>query len=111
MMGKQRSTEFNLTVAGHTIKIENPGIEIDAGIEGEDFAIVIEAKAKIIRRISKRQLYFPYMRVKKITGKPTIPLFFCWDGKTKTYNLWRFEIVNDNIEDIRLIESKRYSLK
>src|SRR3989338_7293978 len=110
MMGKQRSTEFNLTVAGHTIKIENPGIEIDAGIEGEDFAIVIEAKAKIIRRISRRQLYFPYIRVKKITGKPTIPLFFCWDGKTKTYNLWRFEIVNDNIEDIRLIESKRYSL-
>ena len=110
MMGKQRSTEFNLTVAGHTIKIEKPGIEIDAGIEGEDFAIVIEAKAKIIRRISRRQLYFPYIRVKKITGKPTIPLFFCWDGKTKTYNLWRFEIVNDNIEDIRLIESKRYSL-
>ena len=46
-----QKTEFNLTVAGHTIKIEKPGIEIDAGIEGEDFAIVIEAKAKIIRRI------------------------------------------------------------
>ena len=111
MMGKQRSTEFDLTVAGHTIKIEKPGIEIDAGIEGENFAVVIEAKAKIIKRVSRRQLYFPYIHVKKITNKPTIPIFFCWDSKTKTYNLWRFEIVNDNIEDIRLVESKRYSLE
>ena len=111
MMGKQRSTEFDLAIAGHTIKIEKPGIEIDAGIEGEKFAIVIEAKAKLIKSVSRRQLYFPYIHVKKITGKPTIPIFFCWDNKTKTYNLWRFEIVGDNIEDIRLIESKRYSLE
>jgi len=110
MMGKQRSTEFDLTIAGHTIKIEKPGIEIDAGIEGENFAVVIEAKAKIIKRVSRRQLYFPYIHVKKITNKPTIPIFFCWDSKTKTYNLWRFEIVNDNIENIKLVESKRYSL-
>ena len=110
MMGKQRSTEFDLAIAGHTIKIENPGIEIDAGIEGENFAIVIEAKAKIIKAVNRRQLYFPYMHVKKMTNKPTTPLFFCWDSKTKTYNLWRFEIVNDNIENIKLIESKRYSL-
>lgn len=111
VMGKQRSTEFDLAIAGHTIKIENPGIEIDAGIEGENFAIVIEAKAKIIKAVNRRQLYFPYMHVKKMTNKPTIPLFFCWDIKTKTYNLWKFEIVNDNIEDIRLLESKRYSLE
>src|SRR3989338_6058891 len=110
MMGKQRSTEFDLTIAGHTIKIEKPGIEIDAGFEGGNFSVVVEAKAKIIKRISRRQLYFPYMHVKKITSKPTIPIFFCWDSKTKTYNLWRFEIVNDNIENIRLVESKRYSL-
>ena len=111
MMGKQRSSEFDLAIANHTIKIEKPGIEIDAGIEGENFAIVIEAKAKLIKSVSRRQLYFPYIHVKKITGKPTIPIFFCWDSKTKTYNLWRFEIVGDNIEDIRLIESKRYSLE
>ena len=110
MMGKQRSTEFDLTIAGHTIKIEKPGIEIDAGFEGGNFSVVVEAKAKIIKRISRRQLYFPYMHVKKVTSKPTIPIFFCWDSKTKTYNLWRFEIVNDNIENIRLVESKRYSL-
>lgn len=111
MMGKQRTTEFDLAIAGHTIKIENPGIEIDAGIEGENFAIVIEAKAKIIKKISKRQLYFPYMHVKKITSKPTMPIFFCWDSKTKTYNLWRFEIVKDSIENIKSVESKRYSLE
>lgn len=110
MMGKQRATEFDLTVAGHTIKIEKPGIEIDAGFEGQNFSIVVEAKAKIIKKISRRQLYFPYIHIKKVTSKPTIPLFFCWDSKSKTYNLWRFEIVNDNIENIRLVESKRYSL-
>ena len=110
IMGKQRSKEFRLEVGGHTIKIEKPGIEIDAGFEGEDFAVVVEAKAKIIQRFSRRQLYFPYMHVKKITGKETIPIFFCWDGKTKTYNLWKFRIKEDNIEKIDLIKSERYSL-
>ncbi len=110
IMGKQRSKDFNLEIDGHSLKIENPGIEIDAGFEGNDFAVVVEAKAKIISRINKRQLYFPYMHVKRITGKETIPIFFCWDPKTKTYNLWKFKIQEDNIEKIILIDSKKYSL-
>ena len=110
IMGKQRSKEFKLEIGGHDILIEKPGIEIDAGFEGEGFSVVIEAKAKIIQRFSRRQLYFPYMHVKRITGKETIPLFFCWDGKTKTYNLWKFKINDDNIEKIDLMDSKRYSL-
>ena len=110
IMGKQRSKEFQLEIGGHSIKIEKPGIEIDAGFEGEDFSIIIEAKAKIIRRFSKRQLYFPYVHVKKITGKDTIPIFFCWDDKTKTYNLWKFNIKEDNIEKINFVDSQRYHL-
>src|SRR3989344_6038266 len=103
-------SKFKLLIGGHDILIEKPGIEIDAGFEGEGFSVVIEAKAKIIQRFSRRQLYFPYMHVKRITGKETIPLFFCWDGKTKTYNLWKFKINDDNIEKIDLMDSKRYSL-
>ena len=110
IMGKQRSKEFQLEIGGHSIKIEKPGIEIDAGFEGEDFSIIVEAKAKIIKRFSKRQLYFPYMHVKKITGKDTIPVFFCWDDKTKTYNLWKFNIKVDNIEKINFVDSQRYRL-
>ena len=110
IMGKQRSKEFQLEIGGHKIKIEKPGIEIDAGFEGESFSVIVEAKAKIIKRFSKRQLYFPYMHVKKMTGKETIPVFFCWDAKTNTYNLWRFEIKEDNIEKIKLADSQRYFL-
>ena len=110
IMGKQRSKEFQLEISGHKIKIEKPGIEIDAGLEGEDFSIIVEAKAKIIKRFSRRQLYFPYIHVKKITGKETIPVFFCWDEKTQSYNLWKFSIISDNIEKISLVKSNRYLL-
>ncbi|NQS88506.1 hypothetical protein HQ584_01770 [Patescibacteria group bacterium] len=111
IMGKQRSKEFKLDIEGKSITIEKPGIEIDAGFEGEDFAIIVEAKAKIMKSFSRRQLYFPYIHVKNITGKKTTPVFFCWDNKTKTYNLWKFEISDDHIENINLVESKRYSLE
>ena len=110
IMGKQRSKEFKLHIGGHEIKIEKPGIEIDAGFEGESFSVAVEAKAKMIQRFSRRQLYFPYMHVKKITGKETIPIFFCWDGRTDTYNLWKFKIADDSIEKIEVVDSKRYSL-
>ena len=110
IMGKQRSKEFKLEIGGHKITVEKPGIEIDAGFEGEDFSVVVEAKAKIIKRFSRRQLYFPYIHVKKITSKETIPIFFCWDDKTKTYNLWKFGIKNDSIENIKLVDSQRYFL-
>ncbi|MBU1989091.1 MAG: hypothetical protein KKD94_06460 [Nanoarchaeota archaeon] len=110
MMGKQRSKGFELNAGGYTIAIEQPSIEIDAGFEGEDFAVIIEAKAKLVKSFSRRQLFFPYMHVKDVTGKQTIPLYFCWDVKTKTYNLWRFEISEDHIEKIKLVDSKRYSL-
>jgi len=110
IMGKQRSKGFTLDIAGKTIEIEKPGIEIDAGFEGEDFAVIIEAKAKLVKSFSIRQVFFPYMHVKNITGKKTIPIYFCWDAKTKTYNLWKLGIVKDNIEQIKVIGSKRYSL-
>ena len=50
------------------------------------------------------------MHVKKITNKETIPIFFCWDGRTDTYNLWKFKITDDSIEKINLTDSKKYSL-
>lgn len=110
IMGKQRSKPFSFSINGNKIDVVNPTIEIDAGLEGKGFVVVIEAKAKIIEKFNLRQLYFPYMHCKIMTKKEVVPVFFCWDPKTGTYNLWKFKFEDDNINKLKFVESTRYKL-
>ena len=84
--------------------------EVDAGYEGEDTVVLIEAKNTKVKDIIIRQLYYPYRTVGGITRRKdtTVLLFEFNEGM---YHLWQFEFDNpDEYTSIRLMKSARYNI-
>lgn len=111
--GRKYTPEFTCHVSDFVLNISSVQTEVDAGYEGKDKIVLIEAKNSANTNTIIRQLYFPYRQWQDQTGKTVYPLFF---EKRKIkgeniYYIWQFEFTDkEDYNSIKLVKSARYRI-
>lgn len=102
---------FDFYVGSQKINVSSVQTEVDAGYEGKDTVVLIEAKNSTTHDTVIRQLYYPYRQWKMHTNKAIYTLFFERDTKDHTYNLWQFNFENEtDYNSIKFVRSAKYKL-
>ena len=112
--GRKYSPDFRCKVQNFELHISSIQTEVDAGYEGRDSIVLVEAKNSSTSNIIIRQLYFPYRQwTEQVKGKTVHTLFFekRLIGGELIYYIWQFEFrdVND-YNSIELNRSARYRI-
>jgi hypothetical protein len=108
--GRKYTPKFDFIVGSHKISVNSVQTEVDAGYEGTDSVVLVEAKNANVDNTIIRQLYYPYRQWQSHTLKKVSPIFF--DKKGKIYSLWQFEFSElNNYSSIKLVKSKRYTIE
>jgi hypothetical protein len=108
--GRKYTPNFDFFVNGQKISVKGVQTEVDAGYEGKDKVILIEAKNKRPNNTIIRQLYYPFRQWQSYTDKKVIPALFVKDGDT--YLIWQFEFGNpEDYNSISLIKSGIFEFK
>lgn len=111
--GRKYTPSFSCIASGFLLNISSVQTEVDAGYEGKDKIVLIEAKNSANTDTIIRQLYFPYRQWQDQIEKKVYPLFFekrIIKGE-KIYYIWQFEFVDKNdYNSIRLVKSARYRI-
>lgn len=111
--GRKYTPTFTCNVNHFTLEISSVQTEVDAGYEGKDKIVLIEAKNSANTNTIIRQLYFPYRQWQDQTGKKVYPLFFekRMIGNERIYYIWQFEFADkNNYNSIHLVKSARYRI-
>ncbi len=109
--GRKRTPEFDFKVSGKVIHVSSVQTEVDAGYEGKNQIVLIEAKRTGTTNTIIRQLYYPFRQWSTFTKKKVAILFFEKDHKNKIFSIWQFKFKNEkNYNSIKLVKSARYSI-
>ena len=107
--GRKYCPEFSFCVGSQALVAKGVQTEVDAGYEGKDTVVLIEAKNTKVKDIIIRQMYYPYRQWWHHTKKDTTVLLF--EYNEGMYHLWQFEFDNpDEYTSIRLMKSARYKI-
>jgi len=105
------TTEFEC-VAGdgrHRLNVKGITTEVDAGYEGREQVVLIEAKGQGASNTIIRQLYYPFRKWSSVTNKKIFPLFF--ERRGDLYCLWQFEFTDPrDYNSIRLVRSGAFRI-
>ena len=83
--------------------------EVDAGYEGRDKLVLVEAKNKKSKDTIIRQLYYPFRQWQTYTSKQVYTIFF--EQNESIYSIWQFGFAEvDDYNSIQLIKSGRYKI-
>ena len=86
---------------------------MDAGYEGRDKIVLIEAKNSSATTEIIRQLYYPFRQWSENTNKEVIPVFFekrIVDGEN-LYYIWQYKFADvNNYNSISLVKSARFRI-
>jgi hypothetical protein len=107
--GRKYTPEFSFKVNNQTITSASVQTEVDAGYEGRNQVVLIEAKNSSTKNTIIRQLFYPYRQWQQYTNKQIKTLFF--EKRDDYYSLWQFEFDNPNdYNSIVLTKSQRYEI-
>jgi len=110
--GRKYTPSFSFTVNGIDINTESVQTEVDAGYEGKNKIVLIEAKNTTAKDTIIRQLYYPYRQWQTQTKKEVIPVFFERNKKNKTFNIWEYKFDDpNNYNSIKLVKSCSYKIQ
>lgn len=109
---KRASEQFSFQAGKHnnTLDVKGVQVEVDAGYEGRNRVVLVEAKNSTTGDVIIRQLYYPLRQWRRHTRKPIELLFF--EKRNLDYCLWRFAF--DDVyryNSIRLLDSARYRIQ
>ena len=109
--GRKYTPDFIFFVGKQKINVSSVQTEVDAGYEGKDQIVLVEAKNSKTTNTIIRQLYYPFRQWQVHTKKKIVTLFFEKDHKTRLYSIWKFEFkkVND-YNSINLVKSGKYKI-
>ncbi len=111
--GRKYTPEFTFQVNGFVIQTQSVQTEVDAGYEGREQIVLIEAKNSSNNTEIIRQLYYPFRQWSENTTKRVIPIFFekrIIDSE-EIYYIWQYEFTNrDDYNSIRLVRAERYRI-
>ena len=105
--GRKYTPEFSFKVGKYSLKAEGVQTEVDAGYEGRQQIVLVEAKNSLSTNVIIRQLFYPYRQWNIATGKMIISLFF--ERRDNVINLWQYDFEKpDEYNTIRLLRSGKY---
>lgn len=108
--GRKYTPKFEFKIVNQKIEVSSVQTEVDAGYEGKDKIVLVEAKNSSTNNTIIRQLYFPFRQWQHYTKKKVFTLFF-EKSKDNIYSIWQFEFKNkDNYNSISLVKSERYKI-
>ncbi len=109
--GRKYTPDFDFYIGKHKISTSSVQTEVDAGYEGKNQIVLIEAKNFNASNIIIRQLYYPYRQWQSRTTKKVTTLFFDKEIGGDIYSIWRFEFEDsENYNSIKLVDSGRYKI-
>jgi hypothetical protein len=109
--GRKYTPVFKFFVGNQLIETKSVQTEVDAGYEGKDKVVLIEAKNKECKNTIIRQLYYPYRQWQEHTKKKVFTLFFEKTGND-VYSIWEFEFKDpQNYNSIKLVKSGKFKIK
>lgn len=107
--GRKYTPEFTYKVGNNTVETKGVQTEVDAGYEGKNKVVLIEAKNSSTKNTIIRQLYYPYRQWSEHTKKQVLLLFF--EKRFDEYLIWQYEFKDKNSYDsIKLVKSKKYKI-
>lgn len=110
--GRKYTPNFNFFVGKQLIKVSSVQTEVDAGYEGKNQVVLIEAKNFSAKNIIIRQLYYPFRQWQEKTKKKVITLFFDKDHEKDVYSIWQFEFTDPkNYNSIKLVKSGKFKIE
>lgn len=107
--GRKYTPAFSFRVGKQLIGVKGVQTEVDAGYEGKEQVVLIEAKNCSTNNVIVRQLFYPYRQWSSYTKKKVITLFF--EKISDWYCLWQFEFKNnEDYNSIFLVKSCKYKI-
>jgi len=107
--GRKYTPKFSFNVGKQKITAESVQTEVDAGYEGKNQVVLIEAKNNSTKNTIIRQLFYPYRQWQLHTEKQVKSLFF--EKRGNNYLLWHYEFQNPNdYNSIVLLKSECYEI-
>lgn len=108
--GRKFTDAFQFVTGEFQIDSESVQTEVDAGYEGVNQVVLVEAKSGNATNTIIRQLYYPFRQWQQRTTKPVSTLFFQRRGNDE-YHIWHFGFDDPNdYNSIRLLNSARYKI-
>lgn len=111
--GRKFTSRFSFRVGDYHLEASSVQTEVDAGYEGRDRIVLVEAKNAQSTDNIIRQLYYPYRQWLEATNKPVVPLFFERRrvGGESLYYIWQFRFTDSlDYNSIELVRSARYRI-
>lgn len=111
--GRKFTPEFTCFVGNNELNISSVQTEVDAGYEGRNSIVLIEAKNFSATNVIIRQLYFPFRQWTEKTKKTVYPVFFEKRviNKENIYYIWQFKFTDiNNYNSIKLEKSGRFRI-
>ncbi len=110
--GRKYTPKFEFYAGQHKqlITTESVQTEVDAGYEGRNQIVLIEAKNSATRNTIIRQLYYPFRQWQIHTKKKVNILFF--EKRRDIYSLWEFGFADENdYNSIELLKSAKFEIQ
>jgi hypothetical protein len=110
--GRKYTPDFSFFVNKQKINVSSVQTEVDAGYEGKNQIVLVEAKNSSTVNTIIRQLYYPFKQWQIHTKKKVVTLFFEKDHKTGLYSIWKFEFKDANdYNSIKLVKAGKYKIE
>lgn len=107
--GRKYTPKFTFRVGNQELTAKSVQTEVDAGYEGKNQVVLVEAKNSQTNNVIIRQLFYPYRQWRCFTEKEIKTLFF--EKRGNVYYLWQFEFKDENnYNSIHLIKSACYQI-
>lgn len=107
--GRKYTPRFSFRVGGQRINVEGVQTEVDAGYEGREQVVLIEAKNSHTNNVIIRQIFYPFRQWQYHTNKKVKTLFF--EKRDGLYSFWEFDFTDpDDYNSIRLVKSGRFKI-
>ncbi len=110
--GRKYTPKFNFYAGQHKqlITTESVQTEVDAGYEGKNQIVLIEAKNSKTKNTIIRQLYYPFRQWQIYTRKRVKIIFF--EKRKNVYSLWEFNFADEmDYNSIELLKSAKFKIK
>ncbi len=108
--GRKYTPEFSFSVNNFKITTKSVQTEVDAGYEGKNQVVLVEAKNSKSSNTIIRQLFYPYKQWKQYTKQDVKCLFF--EKRGDIFYIWEFIFNDENdYNSILLSRSARYKIK
>ncbi|MCY3936450.1 MAG: hypothetical protein OXG09_10760 [Chloroflexi bacterium] len=107
--GRKHLTRIKFKAGGHNITAESAITEVDAGYEGRNQIVLLEAKADKFQNFNVRQLYYPYRLWHDVTNK-NVHLFF-FSTSEGVYSFWKIKFEDPcNFHSIKIEKKAKFRI-